>query len=125
MTALIPVYSGRADILICFGCLRTRYVKTQGRKRRVLGIFTEKDLMKELVFGDFNAWIGVKRDGFKRVLGSFGDERVNENGKSLLSLCLEMGLTVTNTMFALRQIHLYTWQRQNDRSRYNRLYFNG
>lgn len=47
-----------------------------------------------IMLGDFNGWVGVKRDCFERVLGRFGDERTNENGNSLLEICLEWRLCV-------------------------------
>ncbi|XP_052748322.1 uncharacterized protein LOC128200112 [Galleria mellonella] len=46
----------------------------------------------------------------------FGDKRVNENGESLLEVCLERNLVVTNTLFSHKLIHMYTWQRQTERS---------
>ncbi|XP_026331844.1 uncharacterized protein LOC113239183 [Hyposmocoma kahamanoa] len=60
------------------------------------------------MLGDFNGWVGVKRDGYENVLGTFGDERVNDNGKCLLEVCLEWNLLVTNTMFQHKKIHMYT-----------------
>ncbi|KAI5640894.1 reverse transcriptase (RNA-dependent DNA polymerase) domain-containing protein [Phthorimaea operculella] len=61
-----------------------------------------------IMLGDFNGWVGMKRDGYDRVLGMFGDERVNENGKSLLEVCLQWDLFVSNTMFQHKKIHTYT-----------------
>ncbi|GBP20037.1 hypothetical protein EVAR_13803_1 [Eumeta japonica] len=27
-----------------------------------------------VIFGDFNGWVGMQRDGYEKVLGKFGDE---------------------------------------------------
>lgn len=69
-----------------------------------------------IMLGDFNGWVGVKRDGYENVLGTFGDERVNENGKSVLGVCVEWNLLVTNTMFAHKRIHMYTREEKGIRS---------
>ncbi|KAI5639977.1 reverse transcriptase (RNA-dependent DNA polymerase) domain-containing protein [Phthorimaea operculella] len=61
-----------------------------------------------IMLGDFNGWVGLKRDGYDRVLGLFGDERVNDNGKSVLEICLQWDLFVSNTMFQHKKIHTYT-----------------
>ncbi|KAI5644400.1 reverse transcriptase (RNA-dependent DNA polymerase) domain-containing protein [Phthorimaea operculella] len=61
-----------------------------------------------IMLRDFNGWVGMKRDGYDRVLGMFGDERVNENGKSLLEVCLQWDLFVSNTMFQHKKIHTFT-----------------
>ena len=55
-----------------------------------------KDNERVIMLGDFNGWVGIKRDGYERVLGMFGDERVNENGICLLEVCQEWNLFMTN-----------------------------
>jgi hypothetical protein len=65
------------------------------------------------MLGDFNGWVGIKRDGYERVRGTFG---VNENGKSLLEVCLEWSLLVTNTMFAHKEVHMCTREEGYSRS---------
>ncbi|XP_048481334.1 craniofacial development protein 2-like [Plutella xylostella] len=69
-----------------------------------------------IMLGDFNGRVGVKRTGYESVLGTFGDVSVNENGESLLEVCMEKKLIVTNTLFCHKKIHMYTWQRGKDRS---------
>lgn len=75
-----------------------------------------KENERIIMLGDFNGWVGVARDGYDRVLGRFGDERVNENGVCLLDICVEKELFVTNTTFGHKKIHMYTWQRHTERS---------
>ncbi|XP_050668170.1 craniofacial development protein 2-like [Leptidea sinapis] len=65
-----------------------------------------------VMLGDFNARVGVKRDGYENVLGTFGDKSVNDNGVYLLDICVEMGLSVMNTWFQHKMIHMYTWQKK-------------
>lgn len=69
-----------------------------------------------VMLGDFNGWVGVSRDGYENVIGRYGDSRVNENGISVLNICLQWNLYVTNTMFCHKRIHMYTWERENARS---------
>ncbi|XP_050684118.1 craniofacial development protein 2-like [Leptidea sinapis] len=56
-----------------------------------------------VMLGDFNARVEVKRDGY---------ENVNDNGVYLLDICVEMGLSVMNTWFQHKMIHMYTWQKK-------------
>ncbi|XP_048001394.1 uncharacterized protein LOC125238167 [Leguminivora glycinivorella] len=74
-----------------------------------------KDNERIIMLGDFNSWVGVKRVGCERVLGMHGDDRVNENGRNLLEICLEWNLCVANTMFSHKWIHLYTREAENVR----------
>ncbi|CAK1588972.1 unnamed protein product, partial [Parnassius mnemosyne] len=69
-----------------------------------------------IMLGDFNGRVGVKRSGYERILGTFGDERINENGEDLLTVCVEKNLFVANTFFRHKRIHMYTWERGDDRS---------
>ncbi|XP_061704212.1 uncharacterized protein LOC133515657 [Cydia pomonella] len=81
--------------------------------REVLKVCKGNERM--ILLGDFNGWVGIKRDGFEKVLGMHGDKRVNENGRSLLEICQEWNLCVTNTMFDHKRIHLYTREAENVR----------
>ncbi|CAK1604149.1 unnamed protein product, partial [Parnassius mnemosyne] len=68
-----------------------------------------------VILGDLRR-VGVRRLGYERILGTFGDESINENGESLLAVCVEKNLVVTNTFFHHKKIHTYTWERGDDRS---------
>lgn len=35
------------------------------------------------MLGDFSGWVGVKKNGYERVLGVFGDNTGNENGMDM------------------------------------------
>ncbi|CAK1594622.1 unnamed protein product, partial [Parnassius mnemosyne] len=69
-----------------------------------------------IMLGDFNVRVGAKRSGYERILGTFGDERINENGEDLLTVCVKKNLFVANTFFRHKRIHMYTWERGDDRS---------
>ena len=42
-------------------------------------------------------------------MGPHGIGKMNSNGELLLTLCSEMGLTITNTVFQQPDIHKVTW----------------
>lgn len=70
-----------------------------------------------VLLGDFNGWVGVKRDGYESVLGPFGIKgRENENGNNVLEICLEKNLCVTNTLFKHKEIHMFTWENHKMKS---------
>ncbi|XP_049787910.1 uncharacterized protein LOC126191178 [Schistocerca cancellata] len=52
-----------------------------------------KDKDSVLLMGDFNARIGNRTEGYKKVMGKFGEDmEANRNGKQLLDFCASMGL---------------------------------
>lgn len=58
-----------------------------------------------LLIGDFNSRVGNRE---REVVGQFGEETVNDNGKRLINLCKEHALCVGNTIFSHKNIHKYT-----------------
>jgi hypothetical protein len=44
------------------------------------------------------------------VVGSFGEEKVNENGERLIKLCSQTSLKIWNGVFNHKNIHKYTWE---------------
>ena len=74
--------------------------------REVIRAVPKRD--KLLLMGDFNARIGKGRNAWPSVIGPHGVGKMNSNGELLLTLCSEMGLTITNTIFQQPDIHKVT-----------------
>lgn len=62
---------------------------------------------RKIKLGYFNWWVRVKCDRYENMLGRFEDDRVNDNEKSLLEVCLEWNFLVTNTMFGHENFRMY------------------
>lgn len=84
---------------------------------QVREVLSEKEANERVIMlGDFNGWVGTKRDGTEGVLGKHGDDRVNENGRALIEVCLAFDLVITNTWFEHKPVHTYTWHRGDRKS---------
>lgn len=59
--------------------------------------------------GDFNARVGENRRIWSGVLGRHGIGRVKANGITLLTLCSEHDITVTNTIFQQKAKYKTPW----------------
>lgn len=64
---------------------------------------------KLILLGDFNARVGTEHEAWKDVLGRHGIGKCNTNGVSLLTLCAEFGLAITNTYFRLPAKYKTSW----------------
>ena len=64
---------------------------------------------KILLLGDFNARVGKNNDIWKGVIGQHGVGHSNANGIRLLSLCAEHNLTITNTIFQMKNKYKTSW----------------
>jgi len=80
------------------------YVKLQDTVGRV----ARGDLL--IVMGDLNARVGDETDIWGEVLGRYGEEICNENGRRLLQFSSEHNLLIANTWFPHKKIHMYTWE---------------
>ncbi|KAK7873794.1 hypothetical protein R5R35_005779 [Gryllus longicercus] len=58
-----------------------------------------------ILIGDFNSRVGNRE---REVVGQYGEESINDNGKRLINLCKEHALCVGNTLFRPKNIHKYT-----------------
>ncbi len=66
------------------------------------------------LLGDMKAKVGSTETG--GVVGEFGVDGVNENGRYPVDICAERGLFLVNTFLQHKMIHGYTWARGNGRS---------
>ena len=64
---------------------------------------------KLLVMGDFNARVGTDYDSWENVIGKNGIGNENSNGTLLLSMCSQLELVITNTIFQQANRHKTTW----------------
>ena len=64
---------------------------------------------KVLLLGDFNARIGSDHNQWKHVMGPHGVGKINSNGVLLLSMCTELDLMITNTIFRQANKYKTTW----------------
>jgi hypothetical protein len=61
-----------------------------------------------IVMGDLNGRIGSRLEDAD-IVGSYGEETVNENGESLLELCRGSDLVVLNGFFPHKKVHKMTY----------------
>lgn len=60
-----------------------------------------------IIAGDLNGRVG--RHSNSSVVGMHGEKSLNDNGERLLNICEQFELRITNTFFAHKDIHKYTW----------------
>ena len=66
--------------------------------------------VKVVLMGDLNARVGDEE--IEGVVGRYGVPGRNENGDRLIGVCVEREMVVGNTLFKKKDIHKYTWVRQ-------------
>ena len=65
---------------------------------------------KLILMGDFNARVGSESNLCRGVLGTHGIGKMNSNGLLLLQTCQGFQLSITNTMFQMKNIYKGTWR---------------
>jgi hypothetical protein len=63
---------------------------------------------KLFIGGDLNGHVGIVREGFERVHGSFGYGEQNQEGEDILNFAIAYDLMVANT-FRKKKSHLITF----------------
>ena len=64
---------------------------------------------KIILLGDFNARVGTDAAVWDGVIGRNGVGKMNSNGLRLLTLCSEFSLTITNTIFHMKNRYKTSW----------------
>ena len=64
---------------------------------------------KIILLGDFNARVGREASVWDGVIGRNGVGKMNSNGLRLLTLCCEFNLTITNTIFRMKNRYKTSW----------------
>jgi hypothetical protein len=62
-----------------------------------------------MVLGDFNARVGGFDEDLAKIVGRFGIDDLNDNGRRLMQSCVKNDLAVMGTFFSHKQAHKYTW----------------
>jgi len=70
-----------------------------------------------ILLGDMNATVSDNHDLWRQVIGPVIPDPLNDNGLRLLQLCSMHNLVITNTLFARKDIHKYTWYSNDGRTK--------
>ena len=73
-------------------------------------VIAQVDPRDFVILLDFNARVGKDYSVWPSVIGHHGLGMMNDNGRLLAELCTQHNLTITNTCFRHKAIHLCTWQ---------------
>ena len=79
---------------------------------------TESSKGKIFILGDLNGRVGKRDSTYKEVVGQYGEETRNSNGKRILEFCQIQDFIVTNTFFQHKEANRYTREvvSRNERS---------
>ena len=69
-----------------------------------------------IIFSDFNAKVGLRKDLEEKGLGPFGTRERNERGERLLDFVSSRNLLIGNTLFKKSPKRYWTWESPNART---------
>ena len=112
MTLRIPLVKGEyATVLSCYAPTLTSEENQKDafyeQLHQALSGINKED--KIILMGDFNARVGREATVWNGVIGRNGVGKMNSNGLRLLTLCCEFDLTITNTIFRMRDRLKTSW----------------
>ena len=112
MTLRVPLVKGEyATILSCYAPALTSEDEQKDlfyeQLHTVLSETKKED--KIILLGDFNARVSTDAAVWDGVIGRNGVGKMNSNGLRLLTLCSEFRLTITNTIFRMKNRYKTSW----------------
>ena len=112
MTLRVPLVKGQhATILSCYAPTLNSEEEQKDyfyeQLHETLSKINTND--KIILLGDFNARVGRDADVWEGVIGRNGVGKMNSNGLRLLTLCAELNLTITNTVFRMKNRYKTSW----------------
>ena len=119
MTVRLESKFARATVIVCYaptnaaeeGTKEEFYEQLQATVRAV----DRHDVI--IMGGDFKAKVGSENSGREQCMGSSGLGVMNENGHLFSDFCMENDLVIGGTLFQHRDIHKYTWESPDHRTR--------
>lgn len=78
---------------------------------------TEEGKGRLIILGDLNGRVGRKDGETGEVIGNYGENARNNNGRRLIEYCILHNLIITNTFFEHKNIHKYTREQINRNER--------
>jgi hypothetical protein len=98
----------KTNLIICYGpdedATKNEKNEFWDKLQEVINDCTEKIV----ITGDMNSRVGKETEKWNNVIGPYGEDKLNKNGKLLLEFCLDNNLVIMNTHFQHKRIHKIT-----------------
>lgn len=102
------IYEDKTNIIVVYAPNEDDTTDNKDNFWEELTTTTENYHNNIIVLGDFNSRVGRKDNTTTDVIGKYGEEKRNNNGKRMLQYCTLNNLIITNTFYQHRDIHKYT-----------------